>query len=589
MGGDPLIARRARGATAGGARRAFRGSYPQVDPGAAGLIDAAVVPVPVSATVGQALALARRRDAAAVVTAEGEDIVLRDDLVRAASLGLADLAAADLTWPVPSVDANVTEVTVRRLVAAGAPLVVVRRGARVLGAVHGTAAGLGALVTSPLPVPLARLTSPATRALLRQIGALAEAAGGRAFLVGGVVRDVVAGGRVLARRDLDVVVEGDGLGVARRLAAERGAALVEHGRFLTASVQDAREGRIDIATARSERYEVPGALPRVMPSGILPDLRRRDFAVNAMAVELSSGAFGLLDPVGGRPDLRRRRLRALHPLSFVEDPTRMFRAARYAARLGFGLDIRTRRSQALALRLAPYPALSGQRIAAELELILAEGQRSAALRHLGTAGVLRLLDEGYRFTRRTAARLALLDDALGWASARGLSLAPLPLALLILLGDQPADVAERALGRLGVTGDPAARLLRGLGEGAAALARLGSEAGVSALVRALGDRTPVELAWLWLVAGARDRAALDRVVARGPVRPWLRGDELIGLGVRRGPEVARMLDELRDAQLDGAIADRAGAVAHVRRRLEGTGALEDGGGHGGPGTTSQEG
>ncbi len=124
---------------------------------------------------------------------------------------------------------------------------------------------------------------------------------------------------------------------ARLLAAEIGGALVEHARFLTASVTCDRR-RVDIATARAERYEVPAALPRVRPAAIGEDLRRRDFTVNAMAAELSSGAFLLVDPLGGRRDLQRRRLRVLHPLSFVEDPTRIFRAARYGARLGLTPD-----------------------------------------------------------------------------------------------------------------------------------------------------------------------------------------------------------------------------------------------------------
>src|SRR5262249_47933574 len=140
-----------------------------------------------------------------------------------------------------------------------------------------------------------------------------------------------------AARDLDVVVEGDGLAVARALATALVASggLVEHSRFLTASLAVPDHGRVDIATARSERYETRGALPRVMPASIGEDLGRRDFTLNAMAVELASGRLAVLDPFGGRGALARRHVTILHPLSFVEDPTRIFRAARYAARLGF--------------------------------------------------------------------------------------------------------------------------------------------------------------------------------------------------------------------------------------------------------------
>src|SRR5207253_8871937 len=137
--------------------------------------------------------------------------------------------------------------------------------------------------------------------------------------------------------------------------------------------------RIDAATGRSERYAGRGTLPRVMPSSIDQDVRRRDFTVNAMAVELASGTFGLLDRHGGRADLAARRLRILHPASFVEDPTRIFRAARYAARLGLRLDPWSARCQAWALSLAPYPALSGARIMAELGHILRDARPEVAL------------------------------------------------------------------------------------------------------------------------------------------------------------------------------------------------------------------
>src|SRR5919108_5668214 len=216
-----------------------------------------------------------------------------------------------------------------------------------------------------------RALDAGTRALLATAGRLAGAHGATAYVVGGLVRDVWLG-RAAVQHDLDVVVEGDALAVARALADAHGGTLVEHTRFLTASVALSDGRRVDLVTARSERYEGGGSLPRVLPAGIAQDLRRRDFTVNALAVELGSGAFGLLDPLGGAVDIGRRTLRVLHPLSFVEDPTRIFRAARYAVRLGFTLDAWSARCRALALELVPFAALSPARIVAELERILAE-------------------------------------------------------------------------------------------------------------------------------------------------------------------------------------------------------------------------
>ena len=329
-------------------------AYPQVEPTAGALVDAVVATAPRNATASAALRVVRRRDAR-MVALGGETWALREDLARAEALGLGHLAARGLTRPLPVVDARAPELRVRRLLAGGAPLVVVR--------------GLGAAVRPPAPRAVslrARFVRDVAPDVLQLLGAAGRAAAGRgarAFAVGGLVRDTLAG-RDGARRDLDVVVEGDGLGVARELARELAGSLVEHERFLTASVTLATASggvsRIDIATARAERYERPGALPHVLPAGIEEDLRRRDFTVNAMAIELASGALELLDPLGGASDLRQRRLRVLHPLSFVEDPTRIVRAARYGTRLGLRPDAWTRRCQALALGLGPYPALSGQ-------------------------------------------------------------------------------------------------------------------------------------------------------------------------------------------------------------------------------------
>jgi tRNA nucleotidyltransferase (CCA-adding enzyme) len=218
----------------------------------------------------------------------------------------------------------------------------------------------------------------------------AESLGMAVHLVGGAVRDLLLG---RASPDLDLVVEGDGIAFAARLAEEVGGRLVSHPAFGTASIEGARAlevtalGRIDVASARRERYEAPGQLPRVEPASIAEDLRRRDFSVNAMAVALAPARFGRLsDPFGGQGDLRRRWLRPLHPLSFVEDPTRIFRAARYGARLGFRLPGAGRQALATALRASAlsrgFPALSGARLAAELRLIAGEETGWLALERL---------------------------------------------------------------------------------------------------------------------------------------------------------------------------------------------------------------
>ena len=533
--------------------------YPQVSLVAADLVNAAVVRAPAPVAIGAALRLARKRDAVVVVVEAR--YVLREDLVRASRLGLEDLASTAVARDLPSVEAGAGEVTVRRLLAEGAPLVVVRDRRGPVGAVATPAAAMPDVPTAPR---LARRLPADTGALLASIGRCAVARGAHAFLVGGMVRDLWREGDGTSA-DLDVVVEGDGPAVARDLARELGGTVREHRRFLTASVEAPRVGRIDVATARSERYESRGALPRVMPAGIDADLRRRDFTINAMAVELDSDVFGLLDPLGGRADLARRRLRVLHPLSYVEDPTRLFRAARYATRFGFAPDVATARAQALALRLVPYAALSGARIVAELERILVEPRAAETLARLGRSGAFRLLDPRYRFTAVTRRLVAELPGALAWTRQRRLGVEPIELGVLALTGDQSPPIASAALERLAFAGERLDHLRQALREGRARLARLSAASAPSARARLLRELHPVALAWLWLVGDGGARAALDWYLGLDRALVALSGDEVIALGVPRGPAVARVLAELRDGRLDGRITDRATEIDVVVR------------------------
>jgi tRNA nucleotidyltransferase (CCA-adding enzyme) len=542
------------------ARRAHL--YPQVEPGAAALVTVPAVPLAPGATVAAALALVRRRGAT-VLVADGARVVLGEDVERARELALGALPAHALARPVPVVAPRASEVAVRRHLADGATAVLVRDRAAIAGAV------LPPSVPPPGAMPamrhrLARLPH-AVRCVLGEVRRAAAAAGIRAWLVGGAVRDLLRDVDIVTP-DLDVAVEGDGPQLAAALARALGGRLVVHDRFRTAAVQTPAGGTIDVVTARGERYDRPGALPRVMPGGIDRDLRRRDFTVNAMAIELTADDGGLLDPLGGRADLAARRLRVIHPLSFVEDPTRIFRAARYAARLGFAIDAWTRGCRRLALALAPYPALSGARLVAELDAIARDAHPEIALTELGRARVFTLLDRRYRFTARTRGHARALPAAVAWSGERGLGASRVELAVVSLLADQRLDVVTAALDRLALRGAPRARI-----EGAVdALARvprtLAAARTPSRRARVLRALSPLSLATLWLSGQRQTRAALEWWQSTGcRVTPALGGDDLIRLGVSRGPDVAGVRAALSDARLDGRVTDREAEAEWVRR------------------------
>lgn len=253
----------------------------------------------------------------------------------------------------------------------------------------------------------------------------------------------------------------------------------------------------------------------------------------------------------------------------------MMRGARYAARLDFNLDAWTVRCQALAVELAPYPALSGQRLASELERLIADARPAVALARLGRAGVFRIVDPRYRFTRRTAHAVAAFDETLAWTAAHGLPVAAFPLALVALVADQPHPVATAWLARLALRGEPLARLMSALREESQRSPRARGERGerrTSPPSSTTGDRTtgtvhitPLELAARYLTGDAGVRARLDAEVAgMRTERGELRGDELIELGVPRGPAVGRVLDGIRVQRGRGEIADRAAEIDYVR-------------------------
>jgi len=362
-----------------------------------------------------------------------------------------------------------------------------------------------------MSTPEKRPDAPSLASRLEALDGIAKLrrslSGSRVYLVGGAVRDLLRGA---TRADLDLVVEGDAVAVASGL----GLPVRAHDRFGTASV-DLDGLRVDLASARRERYERPGALPVVEPAPLADDLARRDFTVNAMGLPLF-GAVELIDPHGGLGDLEARRLRVLHPLSFVDDPTRALRAARYAARLGFELEPAT----AELVSATSLESVSAERIEAELRRTVLDGAASAALRLLASWG-LAGVDAGAA-GRLEAVREVVSDPA--WA-----------------------DVADREEALMAAA-VPDARL-----ETAAlrlASARPSSPSEGVALTR---GRPPVEL----VAARAAGGAWLDEWV-----RKWrnvgleIDGEDLMARGVPEGPAVGRGLAGALAAKLDGKTAGR---------------------------------
>ncbi len=396
------------------------------------------------------------------------------------------------------------------------------------------------------------------------------------LLVGGPVRDLLLG-RALV--DVDLIVEsraGDVSDPARRLAeaaAGPGAALVAHARFGTVALAGPG-GAIDLAAARAERYATPGALPEVRAAALEQDLARRDFSVNAMAMPLNevarAGRPPLVDPLGGQADLAGRRLRVLHAESFHDDPTRAFRAARLAARLGFRLEAESRRALGRALAARVCDAVSGERFRAELAKSFEDARRGGdparALALLDGWRVLGAVSRGLALASEARRALRILGRELG-ACAPDAAPDPLESGLCAWLAPLAAAPRRRALERLALRGRPAERV-----QGFAALARRTLRALARARSRGatdavLRDLPREELFALAALAGAAERRRILRHAREDrAVRLPLGGDELLALGLS-GPALGRALAALRRAFLDGAWREPEEGRAWLRARL----------------------
>jgi tRNA nucleotidyltransferase (CCA-adding enzyme) len=366
---------------------------------------------------------------------------------------------------------------------------------------------------------------------------------------------------------LDFSVEGDAVAFARQIASETGGEITAHSRFGTATVL-AGETRVDLVTARGENYPRPGQLPEVWPGSIADDLARRDFTINAMAFPVAPGDGSLLDPLGGLDDLESGTVRVLHPRSFVDDPTRMFRAVRYEQRFGFRIAETTLECMGSAINGGLMNAVSGDRWRHEIERSLDEVDPGRSLLRASELGLLTGLDPA----------LARDSGLKALATCHGKDVGRDVLAdewLAAIFAPLTAVEGEALIERLRLSGQRAT-LARDtiVLEGKKPQVRLASGS-PSELFHLLAGIDPVAMAF-------HSRVAQDGLVTESLctylkelqyTRPSLTGDHLLDIGVPQGPVIGEILSRLRDARLDGVVSsedeERALAREWLTRNLEG--------------------
>jgi tRNA nucleotidyltransferase (CCA-adding enzyme) len=381
------------------------------------------------------------------------------------------------------------------------------------------------------------------------------------YAVGGFVRDLLLG---VENLDIDITVEGDGIFFAERFAVTRGYRVRSHPTFGTAVIIRSDGSKIDVASTRLEYYESPGVLPTVERSSLRHDLYRRDFTINTLAFCVNSDRFGLMtDYFGGWRDIQKHTVRVLHNLSFVEDPTRVFRAIRFEQRLAFTIDPHTEKLLRSTVRMDVIAKVGGRRLMNELELILREKEPLGAIERMAGLGLLPSIHPNLKFAPETGRvvhetaqvltwfRLLYLDDACEqWQ-----------VYLLALCNGLRHDELEDACRRLAIPGRVMERVF---GQRRQALGML------NALQRRIrrgpeirnseihGWFRDMSLEIMLYLAAAAKQEEVKRFVSLyltrlRQVHGCLDGESLKAMGLRPGPEFRRIMVRLLAARLDGEV------------------------------------
>ena len=525
-------------------------------------------------TVAHAMVLCQRHRQSAMQVGDPRElagIVTREDLDKAIAHGLShapvksvmtsDAVTCTEETPVPEVMRLVASSEVGRV-----PVV---RDGEVIGVV--TRSDLLAALEEPLgaeeeaggPDLGERLLAlESLQTVFEAVQAVSEPFDG-VYLVGGAVRDVLMGE---PNFDVDIAVEGDGISFGRALAQALGGRAVPHEKFGTAIVLYGDGGRVDVATARTEFYDYPGALPTVEQASIRQDLYRRDFTINAMAVSLKGADFGrLVDYFGGLRDLSQGVVRVLHNLSFIDDPTRIFRGIRYETRYGFRMDAHTLGLARACVEMDLVGELSSSRVRDELQALLSEERVADSIRRLAELGIDRAIhphlaadEEAVRVIEEVdRVRAVYAPEAPAWR---------LRLAVLArrLSSTQVLDWAEGL------------KLRRRDAE------RIADAVTIAPRLQELAaaTRQPAEL-WarvaphdpdgaLFALAGSKGRARkrLERYFEElRNVRLEISGGDLANLGLGESPRVGAVLEELRRRKLNGELDGRAAELEAAKELL----------------------
>ncbi|HQJ08700.1 MAG TPA: CBS domain-containing protein, partial [Deltaproteobacteria bacterium] len=407
--------------------------------------------------------------------------------------------------------------------------------------------------------------------LLLKAGSLASSMGYKIYLVGGIVRDMLLR---INNLDVDIVIEGDGIAFARALSGAIGARYSAYEKYKTAVITLPDGNHIDVATARLEYYENPGAFPIVEQSTLKLDLYRRDFTINTMAVSLNPPRFGeLIDFFGAQHDIKEKRVRVLHAMSFVEDPSRILRAVRFEQRYGFRLGKQTSSLVHAAVKSGLLRSVPGGRISYEIRQILGEENPGSAFARLKELGVLTAIHPDLQFSAPVREYFVRVKETLLWFNMLFTHEAYRSwFVYLLALVDQmkPKKIIDICK-RLGLSDEEIRTILSSQAKVHSILKDFVAVKSLkpSDVVKTL-EGAPLEVI---LFAMSKTRSPEVKEMISAYITTWraykppVRGKDLIAIGFTRGKHLGDTLRLIREKGLNGEIRDFRDAIAFARTRL----------------------
>lgn len=417
-----------------------------------------------------------------------------------------------------------------------------------------------------------RLPDPILK-VLAQIGDVASELDCNAYVVGGFVRDMFL---YRKNEDVDVVVEGNGIAFAKAFSRKYGARVHTHQKFGTAVITFPDEFKIDVASARMEYYQFPASLPVVEMSSIKMDMFRRDFTINTLAVQLNPGKFGrLIDFFSGQKDIKDKVLRVLHNLSFVEDPTRVFRALRFEQRFGFSIGKLTSSLIDNAVKMDFFKRLAGKRVYTELKLILKEENPAPAMMRLLDYDLLKVVHPKIRIEGDLNLLLDNAKKATDWHDLLFIdeSYERWTVHFMVLIHHcslsatreicQHLTVAPRHVKLFAEARIDAGRHLVSLER-----RKQIKNAGIFNLLKNFKTETILYMMACTQSETARKRISLYHTRLRN-VKITITGKDLLQQGLKPGPYFSTVLQAVLDARLNGLVATREEELAFIRKHASG--------------------